>query len=229
MKAATPESAAATISGLTACAALRATARVQADEVVLVTAAAGGTGHFAVQVAAAAGAHVLAVAGGSAKAALCTRLGAHRVVDHEQESLAHVLVSEYSGRLDVIYDGVGGALLRDALQQLAPGGRALVVGYIAGYPHNGSQAAQCALSEGLFWGGGTLEIAEQRRLIGGVWPGREAVLGCKRGLFADLEGGRITAVIDQTEFFGIASVPDAVDHMLSRRSVGKVCVRIADF
>ena len=81
---------------------------IAAGEVVLVTAAAGGTGHWAVQAAASAGAHVVAVAGGRAKAALCARLGAHRVVDHEREPLAAVLAREYANRLDVVYDGVGG-------------------------------------------------------------------------------------------------------------------------
>jgi hypothetical protein len=65
--AATPEAVACTISGVTAAASLAATARVQAGDVVLVTAAAGGTGHFAVQVAAAAGAHVVATCGGGAR------------------------------------------------------------------------------------------------------------------------------------------------------------------
>jgi len=225
--AATAEVTAATISGLTAYAALHATARVRAGEVVLVTAAAGGTGHWAVQAAASAGAHVVAVAGGRAKAALCARLGAHRVVDHEREPLAAVLAREYANRLDVVYDGVGGAVLQDALAHLAPRGRALVVGYISGYPHNGAHAAPCALSEGLFWRGGTLEVGQGRRLIGGVWPGREAVLVAKRRLFDDLQAGRIEAAIDDTATFcGLDAVADAVDHMLSRRSIGKVCVRI---
>jgi prostaglandin reductase 3 len=54
---------------------------------VLVTAAAGGTGQFAVQLAVAAGCEVVATAGGPDKVALLRRLGAQRVVDYKREDL----------------------------------------------------------------------------------------------------------------------------------------------
>ena len=56
------------LSGLTAAVALHATAKLQPGETVLITAAAGGTGHLAVQIAALAGCRVVAVAGGEKKA-----------------------------------------------------------------------------------------------------------------------------------------------------------------
>jgi NADPH:quinone reductase-like Zn-dependent oxidoreductase len=49
---------------------------------VLVTAAAGGTGQFAVQLARLAGCRVVATCGGGAKAELLRRLGADRVIDY---------------------------------------------------------------------------------------------------------------------------------------------------
>ena len=52
---------------------------MRGDETVLVTAAAGGTGQFVVQLAKAAGNHVVATCGGSEKAALLKKLGADRV------------------------------------------------------------------------------------------------------------------------------------------------------
>lgn len=51
------------------------TAAVKAGESVLVTAAAGGTGHFAVQLAKLAGCRVAAVVGSEAKAQALRRLG----------------------------------------------------------------------------------------------------------------------------------------------------------
>lgn len=51
---------------------------------VLITGAGGGVGHFALQLAARAGAEVTAVCG-RRKAALCLELGAARVVDYERE------------------------------------------------------------------------------------------------------------------------------------------------
>ena len=161
--AATPEAVACTISGVTAAASLKATARVQAGDVVLVTAAAGGTGHFAVQVAVAAGAHVVATCGGGAccglrreggvrdsplapaarKAELVRSLGAHRVIDHTAEDVAAVLAAEYPRGVDVVYEGVGSAMLVTAMNALAEGGRLLIIGYISGYP---VRRAPCAMA-----------------------------------------------------------------------------------
>ena len=153
------------------------------------------------------------------------------MVDHTRESLASVLASEYPGRLDVVYDGVGGRLLADIMPHLAPGSRTLVVGYISGYPHNAADArdASTALSEGLFWAGSSLEVEGGRRLIGGIWPSRSAVLAAKRLMFAELGAGTLTVRVDESASFqGLGSVTAAVEHMLGRTSVGKVCVQIAD-
>jgi NADPH:quinone reductase-like Zn-dependent oxidoreductase len=53
------------------------------QKTVLVTAAAGGTGQFAVQLAKLAGCHVVATCGGAAKAQLLRRLGVDRVIDYK--------------------------------------------------------------------------------------------------------------------------------------------------
>jgi NADPH:quinone reductase-like Zn-dependent oxidoreductase len=82
---ATPEVVALTLSAVTAAASLEHTAKVQPGEVVLVTAAAGGTGHFAVQLAQLAGARVIAVAGSEAKKQKLQALGLERVINYKQE------------------------------------------------------------------------------------------------------------------------------------------------
>lgn len=56
-----------------------------AGETVVVTAAAGGTGHFGVQLALLAGCHVIATCGGEKKAEKLRQIGCHRVVDHQKE------------------------------------------------------------------------------------------------------------------------------------------------
>lgn len=56
-------------------------------ETVLVTAAAGGTGQFAVQLAKAAGNHVIGTCGGAAKVTLLKELGVDRVIDYTKESV----------------------------------------------------------------------------------------------------------------------------------------------
>jgi NADPH:quinone reductase-like Zn-dependent oxidoreductase len=231
LRAPTAEAVACVISGSTAAVALTCTARVQSGEVVLVTAAAGATGSFAVQVAARCGAHVIAVCGGPAKAALCASLGAHRVIDHTAEDVGAVLKTEYTRGVDVVYEGVGGAMLSAILPHLAPRARCMVIGYISGYPHaTGTSPAppQNDLTEGLFWGGGTLEIEGGRQLIGSVFPDRGAMLAAKRQLWEDFDAGRIRAVVDsQRAFIGLASTVEAVDYMLSGKALGKVVVSMA--
>lgn len=68
---------------------------MRGGETVLVTAAAGGTGQFAVQLAKAAGNAIVATCGSDDKAALLRRLGADRVINYHRESLKDVLRKEY--------------------------------------------------------------------------------------------------------------------------------------
>ena len=68
---------------------------MKGGQTVLVTAAAGGTGQFVVQLAKAAGNAVVATCGADDKAALLKRLGADRVVNYRRESLKDVLRAEY--------------------------------------------------------------------------------------------------------------------------------------
>ena len=58
-------------------------------ETALVTAAAGGTGHFGTQLALLDGCRVVATAGGDAKAERLRRLGVHRVIDYKREARAY--------------------------------------------------------------------------------------------------------------------------------------------
>ncbi|GAB4813339.1 hypothetical protein N2152v2_000385 [Parachlorella kessleri] len=135
IKEATPEAVALTISGTVAATALHAVAGLQRGESLLVTAAAGATGHFAVQLGLLAGCHVVATCGGPKKAARLRELGVHRVIDYTEEDVGLVLRSEYPQGVNVIYEGVGGPLQRTAYASLAPAGRMLQVGYISEYPH----------------------------------------------------------------------------------------------
>lgn len=80
-----PQAVALALSGTVAHTALHAVAGVASGETVLVTAAAGGTGHMAVQAAQLAGARVVATCGGPVKAARLEALGVERVVDYSQE------------------------------------------------------------------------------------------------------------------------------------------------
>ncbi|MEV4128047.1 zinc-binding dehydrogenase [Nocardia sp. NPDC049707] len=109
-------------SGLVALGALDA-ANPKPDESVLITAAASGVGHLALQLARVRGAaRVVAAVSDSAKADFLRDLGADEVVAYDQES--------WGEPVDYLLDAVGGDLLTPAIAALAPGGR--LVAYSSG-------------------------------------------------------------------------------------------------
>lgn len=98
-----------------------ATARPTADESVLITGAASGVGHLAVQLAKLQGAaRVVAAVGSPEKADFLRALGADEVVTYDSES--------WGEPVDVVLEGVGGELLPRAVSALAPGGRLVFFG-----------------------------------------------------------------------------------------------------
>lgn len=108
-------------------------ARVSAGETVLVEAAAGGVGSLLVQMATAAGARVIALAGGERKLQLARELGAQMTIDYTRETWMGEVAQATGGRgVDVVFDGVGGVIGRAAFEQLAPGGRYCSFGMASG-------------------------------------------------------------------------------------------------
>jgi NADPH:quinone reductase-like Zn-dependent oxidoreductase len=110
------EAAALPVAGLTALQVLRDKGELAAGEKVLINGAAGGVGHFAVQIAVALGARVTAVASGRNQDFL-RELGAHETINYEEE--------DFTGRdeeWDVIFDAVGTCQYTDCEPVLARDG-----------------------------------------------------------------------------------------------------------
>lgn len=101
------------LAGLTAWQILVDTANVQPGQRVLVTAAAGGVGHLATQVAKARGAHVLGTAR-AAKHDVLRRFGVDEPIDHTTADVAAAVAEA-----DVVVDLVGGSA--DLVPTLRPG------------------------------------------------------------------------------------------------------------
>lgn len=108
-----PEAAGLPLAGLTAWQILVDTANVQPGQRVLVTAAAGGVGHLAVQVAKARGAFVLGTARAVKHDAL-RRFGVDQPIDYTTTDVAAV-----AGQVDIVVDLVGGSA--DLVPALRPG------------------------------------------------------------------------------------------------------------
>jgi NADPH2:quinone reductase len=102
---------------------------LRAGNRVLLEAAAGGVGTLLVQLARAAGALVVALAGGPHKVALVR--GADVVIDYLLPDWPD-RVRAAVGVVDVVFDGVGGEIGRDAFSLLDPGGRMLSFGLASG-------------------------------------------------------------------------------------------------
>jgi NADPH:quinone reductase len=108
------------VAGVTAVGILRL-ARVHAGDRVLVTGAAGGVGHFAVQVALQAKAAVTGQARSQERAASLRDLGAEALI-HPGDG------SPVEGEFDVVVDGIGGPMVGPLLDATATGGRVVVYG-----------------------------------------------------------------------------------------------------
>ena len=110
--------------------ALHERAGLQPGETVLVRGGASAVGTAAIQLAVAAGARVLAVAGGPEKGGLCRDLGAARAIDQTTEDVFEVVMDETGDRgADVIFDPVGGEQTETLWTCGTLGGRYLAVGF----------------------------------------------------------------------------------------------------
>lgn len=110
--------------------ALHERAGLQPGETVLVRGGASAVGTAAIQLAVAAGARVIAVAGGPDKTRLSTEIGASRAIDHTTEDVFEVVMDETGDRgADVIFDPIGGDQTEMLWTCGALGGRYLAVGF----------------------------------------------------------------------------------------------------
>lgn len=186
-------------------------ARLEAGETLLVHAAAGGVGSAAVQLGKAAGARVIAVVGGPAKAEVARALGADVVIDRHAEDFVAVVKAETDGRgADVIYDPVGGETYQRSTKCIAFEGRILVVGFAGGEIQ--SAALNHALVKnysilGLHWG-----------LYNLMAPG--AIRQCHAELTALAESGEVTPLV--SERLALAEVADGVQRLADGVTVGRV-------
>ena len=116
------EAAAIPLAGLTAFQCLFEAGEISRGQKVLVHAAAGGVGGFAVQLARRKGCRVIATA--SAKNHDYVKsLGAHEVIDYTQTDFVAAVREKHPDGLDLVFDTVGGDVQERSVDVLKPGGR----------------------------------------------------------------------------------------------------------
>jgi NADPH:quinone reductase len=187
---------------LTAWIPLTRQARLHPTSNVLVTAAAGGVGTAALQVATFAGATVTAAAGSAEKLELARKLGAARTIPYEQ-------IADLDD-IDVAFDNVGGDVFTACLQALRPLGLAIAIGFA----------------------GGGWQPVDPTRLVGrnigiqGFYLGRlmgfrpELVRAEVHELLAVWRRGAIRPVVGAE--YPLERANEAHDLIASRRSTGKI-------
>lgn len=186
-------------------------AGLKATDTLLVHAGAGGVGSAAIQLGKAAGATVIATAGGPDKVAVCRELGADVAIDYISEDFVALVKEHTGGRgADVVYDPVGGDVFDASRRCLAFEGRLLVVGFTSGRIPD-APAAHVLVKNysvvGLHWG---MYRTKEPALI------QQTHVELTR-LYAE---GLIRPLVSAQ--FPLAEAPEALTQLASRRTVGKV-------
>ncbi len=192
----------------------------KAGETVAISAAAGGLGHFLVQLAKLRGCRVIAVCGGARKCDFVKSLGADRVIDYRAESVADVLAGEFKDQLDVAIDTVGGAIFDAFVENLAVHGRLIAAGAAQDLEGRPEIVTAPRIVHKLYYKGASI-----RGFMNGLLTERWA--DARQTLFDLYRTSRLTVAFDEQAFEGLPHVYDAVEHLLSGRSMGKVIVNLA--
>jgi NADPH:quinone reductase-like Zn-dependent oxidoreductase len=172
--------------------------QVADDDVVLITAAAGGVGHLAVQIASLLGARVIAIAS-QRNHDFLANLGAETVIDYtEVEDVARAIHARYPGGVDKALNGISGDEANEYLWALKNGGRMVDL--------PGAVSAERP---------GVAIVSDY------VVRGNGARLAQLARLFDD--GGLQLAIHDTVPF---AEAPDALELVLNKHVRGKVVLQI---
>lgn len=191
-------------------------ARIQPGETLLVHAAAGGVGSAAIQLGKAAGARVIGVVGGEAKAEYARKLGADVVIDRRKEDFVAIVNEVTEGRgADVIYDPVGGEVYNRSTKCVAFEGRIIVVGFAGG------EIQTAKLNHAL---------VKNYAILGIHWglyntKNPQAVDDCHQELTKLANTGKIDPFV--SERFDIQGVPAGLQRLADGKTVGRVVMEHA--
>lgn len=196
------------ISGITAWQAIHEAGRVQHGQRVLVVGASGGVGTYAVQIAAAAGARVVAMCS-AAKEDLVRSLGATEVLDYATQE------PDAAGRHDVILDISGDRSPRELLRALEPAGTLVLVGGEGGGRMFGGLGRQARAVLG--------SVGRRHRAVMMVGADDAARLSA---LLAVVTEGKVRSAVERT--FPLLDVAGALTHVDQGRACGKIVVTVKE-
>jgi NADPH-dependent curcumin reductase CurA len=206
--------------GFTAYAGLVRIGELTAGDTVLVSAAAGGVGSIAGQLARLLGAsRVVGVAGGRRKCDwVVSSLGLDAAVDHRDGDLAARLAEAVPDGVDLYFDNVGGPVLAAALHRMRPGGRVALCGMVSTLQTADAQPPMGHLIEA---------VLRRLTLRGFIVRDHEDLRPeFERRVAGWLASGELAD--PSTEFDGLDRAPAALVALLAGENLGKALVRLGE-
>ncbi|WP_186421182.1 quinone oxidoreductase [Bosea sp. CS1GBMeth4] len=201
------------LKGLTAEYLLHRTYKVKPGDIILVHAAAGGTGTILCQWGKALGATVIGTAGSREKAEIARAHGADHVILYRDEDIAARVKEITGGKLcDVVYDGVGKDTFMASLDSLKP------FGLLASFG-NASGAVE-AFNLGILAAKGSLYVT--RPTLNTHTARRETLVEMAKNLFGAVGSGKVTVSVNAR--FALKDAADAHRALESRGTTGSTVI-----
>jgi NADPH-dependent curcumin reductase CurA len=207
--------------GITAFVGIHDIGQVKPGDTVLVSAATGGVGGAAVQFAKAAGARVVAVAGGRHGVEHAEGvLGADVAIDYRDPSFGRRLEEAAGDGVDVFFDNVAGRQLTLALSVMKNYGTVVLSGTVSSYARADDPDAGADLREAVF-----RRITLRGFIVSDHYA--ERLLPVREEIADLLHGGRVRTVV--STFEGLDRAPEALATVFDRGSphLGKRVVVIS--
>ncbi|KAM9307500.1 prostaglandin reductase 3 [Gastrophryne carolinensis] len=215
------------ISGTTAYLSLKEFGKLSEGKKVLITAAAGGTGQFAVQLAKNANCYVIGTCSSEEKAGFLKSIGCDLPINYKTENIAAVIKKKIPEGVDVVYESVGGEMFDLCVKCLAKKGHLIIIGFISGYQ---SPQGILPVKAGVL----PAQLLNKSASVHGfllfhyMSEYKEAMVA----LVKLHQSGKLVCEVDNGElspegkFIGLESVFRAVDYLYTGKNIGKIVVEL---
>ena len=211
--------------GLTAYAGMLLMGDPKAGETAVVSAASGGVGQIAGQLAKLRGARAVGIAGREEKVRFVTdELGFDACVSHLDPDLPRALGAACPDGVDVYFENVGGAVFEAVLPLFNPGGRMTICGLIAHYgdaPGRDARGELMARGEPVFR---ARNVTVRDLFVGDFVDEHQDE--CLRRMAEWVAAGKVKYLEDIRH--GFETVPAAFAEMLSGGNFGKMLVQVGE-
>jgi NADPH-dependent curcumin reductase CurA len=191
-------------------------------QTIVVSAAAGGVGSIAGQLAKLRGARVVGVAGGPAKCQhVVKELGFDACVDHKDSAWPDLMDAATAGGVDLDFENVGGPVMDHLLMRLNLKAKIFLCGMVAEYNDSGESTARRGLVN-------VDQIHMQRATMRGFivtdhldrWPEALDALGALWG------SGQLK--YEESVVSGLEQAPAALTRLLAGDTTGKLVISVAE-